>query len=262
MKKLAFYKLMLSLRRNIPLFLLYMAGYLILSVIVINYVTFWLALDYPDFLSIFRANDRSLFQDFLLQVIIENQQVYASMAALFVLILILLFSLRLPLHLPRALYVCPAGRTDKLHYLKLYLAGKISLLVLLLLIITLVTWGGIFFSLNPPVLVVQISLTSFLLLAFSLNPDPGNRREALKKCPDIVTERSSNTFVSVYWSGLLLLENTIFYSVLYVKPDFDWLDTLWWLPALALNIWLTKRHVTPTLEIMLDYEKLYFPIRE
>ena len=39
MKKLAFYKLMLSLRRNIPLFLLYMAGYLILSVIVINYVT-------------------------------------------------------------------------------------------------------------------------------------------------------------------------------------------------------------------------------
>ena len=81
MKKLAFYKLMLSLRRNIPLFLLYIAGYLILSVIVVNYVTFWLALDYPDFLSIFQANDRSLFQDFLLQVIIENQQVYASMAA-------------------------------------------------------------------------------------------------------------------------------------------------------------------------------------
>ena len=116
---------------------------------------------------------------------------------------------------------------------------------------------AVIFPAMPP-----FSLTSFLLLAFSLNPDPGNRREALKKCPDIVTERSSKTFVSVYWSGLLILENTIFYSVLYVKPDFDWLDTLWWLPALALNIWLTKRHVTPALEIMLDYEKLYFPIRE
>ena len=262
MKKLAFYRLMLSLRRNILLFLFYMVCYLVLSIVVINHVTYWLAFDYPDFISIVKSGDRSLLQDLVFQIIIENQTVYHCISALFTLALIWLFSLRLPLQLPGALYVCPAGKADKLHYLRLYLAGKITLLVLLLLIITYTAWGGFFFYLQPPALVVQISLTAFLFLAFSLNPDPGNRKEALKKCPDIVTERSSKTFVSVYWSGLLILENTIFYSVLYVKPNFSWFDTLWWLPALALNIWLTRRHVTPVLEIMLDYEKLYFPIRE
>lgn len=261
MKKLAFYRLMLSLRRNILLFLFYIICYLILSIVVINYVAYWLALDYPDFIPTFRTGDTALINDFVIRIIIENQTVYLFVTALSTLALIWLFSLRLPLQLPCALYVCPAGKADKLHYLRLYLAGKIMLLVLILIILH-TFWAGFFLYFQPPALVVQISLTAFLFLAFSLNPDPGNRREALRKCPDIVTERSSRTFVSVYWSGLLLLENTIFYSALCVKPDFTWLDTLWWLPALALNIWLTRKHVTPVLELMLDYEKLYFPIRE
>ncbi len=63
MKKLAFYRLMLSLRRNILLFLFYMVCYLVLSIVVINHVTYWLAFDYPDFISIVRTGDRSLLQD-------------------------------------------------------------------------------------------------------------------------------------------------------------------------------------------------------
>ena len=72
MKKLAFYRLMLSLRRNILLFLFYMVCYLVLSIVVINHVTYWLAFDYPDFISIVRTGDRSLLQDLVFQIIIEN----------------------------------------------------------------------------------------------------------------------------------------------------------------------------------------------
>ena len=148
MKKLAFYRLMLSLRRNILLFLFYMVCYLVLSIVVINHVTYWLAFDYPDFISIVRTGDRTLLQELVFQIIMENQTVYHCISALLTLALIWLFSLRLPLQLPCALHVCPAGKTDKLHYLRLYLTGKITLLVLLLLMITYTGWGGFFFYLQ------------------------------------------------------------------------------------------------------------------
>ena len=183
MKKLAFYRLMLSLRRNILLFLFYMVCYLVLSIVVINHVTYWLAFDYPDFISIVRTGDRSLLQDLVFQIIIENQTVYHCISALFTLALIWLFSLRLPLQLPGALYVCPAGKADKLHYLRLYLAGKITLLVLLLLIITYTGWGRIFLLSSASRARRADQPDGILFLAFSLNPDPGNRKEALKKCP-------------------------------------------------------------------------------
>lgn len=262
MKKIVFCKLMLSLKRNIPIFLLYFAGYVVLSFIAVNFVTSWFIVNSPEALSVARSGDRSLLTEAVVAILSENLRVYGCVIMFFELALIWLISLRLPLQLPRALYVCPAGRTDKLRYLKFYLAVKLLFLVFVLIAIDVTGWGGIFLSLPPAVLIVQISLMFFLFLDFSLISDPGNRRDALKKCPDIVTERASSTFVSIYWFALLVLENTIFYSLLLIRPDFGWLDALWWLPALILNIILAKKHVTPALEIMLDYEKLYFPIRE
>ena len=93
--------------------------------------------------------------------------------------MIWLISRRLPLSLPRALYACPADEQDKLRCLRYYLLWK-ALFLLLLLIAVCIFWLGTFLLTDPPMLAVQVSLTFFTLIAFSLNPDPGNRKEAFQ----------------------------------------------------------------------------------
>ena len=177
------------------------------------------------------------------------------------LVLIGLVAARLPLRLPRALYVCAAGTKEKISFLKLYLAGKL-IFILLLLALSSLYMGSLFITNSAPPLAIQLSLTVFLFLAFSLNTDPGNRKEAKKKCPDMVTERSSETFVSVYWSALLILENTLFYALVYAGTEWTWPLAALWIPILLVNIYLAVKHTSPVLHHMLQYEKIYFPIAD
>ena len=122
--------------------------------------------------------------------------------------------------------------------------------------------GSLFITNSAPSLAIQLSLTVFLFLAFSLNTDPGNRKEAKKKCPDMVTERSSETFVSVYWSALLILENTLFYALVYAGTEWTWPLAALWIPILLVNIYLAVKHTSPVLHHMLQFEKIYFPIAD
>lgn len=142
MKKIVFCKLMLSLKRNIPIFLLYFVGYVVLSFIAVNFVTSWFIVNSPEALSAARSGDRSLLTEAVVAILTENLRVYGCVIMFFELALIWLISLRLPLQLPRALYVCPAGRTDKLRYLKFYLAVKLLFLVFVLIAIDVTGWGG------------------------------------------------------------------------------------------------------------------------
>ena len=258
MKKLAFYRLMLALRSSLPLFVIYLAGYFIFSILAINFVTVQLLIGvYRERGSLPQSPEQR--SELVMDLILSNGSLYGCITILLLLVLIWLISRRLPLSLPRVLYACPLNGQEKVRYLRYYLMWKCICLLCVLTAASLI-WGFVFYLTHPPILAVQLSLMAFTLMAFSLNPDSGNRREALKKCPDIVTERSSNTFVNVYWSALLLLENTIFYSMLYSASTFTWTDAAWWILPLLLNIYLAKRHVTPVLTLMLNYEKLYFPV--
>ena len=253
MKKLAIYRFLYALRHNLPVLLLYLAGGYLLSSILFTFTVGTLFGDYvwqhnielPDLSA---QNERKArVQELLYTVMTDNYNLLLCEAMLVLLVVVWLIARRLPLALPKALYVCPAGPREKLRYLRIYLTVKAVFLALLL-------------ALPAPVLAVQVSLTIFTVIAFSLNPDPGNRKEALKKCPDRVTEKSSQTVVNVYWSGLLLLENTVFYACMYALPSFGWLTAACWIPALLINIWIAKKHLTPVLCTMLDYEKIYYPL--
>ncbi len=261
MKKLAFYRLMLSVWHRLPLFILYVFVYIIATAVLINFVTMQLFINLDSAVRTPAYDDPVRMKELLLELVQSNSYIYYCLVILLLLVVIWLISRRLPLSLPRALYACPADEQDKLRCLKYYLLWKAVFLLLLLTAIC-TFWLGAFLLMDPPVLAVQVSLTFFTIIAFSLNPDPGNRKEALKVCPDMVTERSSATFVSIYWSALLLLENTIFYSLLCTVSSFTWVHAAWWIPALLLNIYLAKRHITPVLKTMLDYEKLYFPVEK
>ena len=251
MKKLAIYRFLYALRHNLPVLLLYLAGGYLLSSILFTFTVGTLFGDYvwqhnielPDLSA---QNERKArVQELLYTVMTDNYNLLLCEAMLVLLVVIWLIARRLPLALPKALYVCPAGPRE-------------VFLALLLAALTLF-WTGTLI-LPAPVLAVQVSLTVFTVIAFSLNPDPGNRKEALKKCPDRVTEKSSQTVVNVYWSGLLLLENTVFYACMYALPSFGWLTAACWIPALLINIWIAKKHLTPVLCTMLDYEKIYYPL--
>ncbi|HIX64603.1 MAG TPA: hypothetical protein H9852_09295 [Candidatus Mediterraneibacter colneyensis] len=260
MKKLAFYHLMLRFRRRLPLFLIYFAGYVIISVFILNFAVAQFLIDvYRKEGGLPRTYDER--QALITDLVVSNNFVFVCIVMLLLLGLLWLISRKLPLSLPKALYACPLNEQEKLHCLRYYLIWKCICLLAVFFAISF-GWFYVSFFTVTPFFAVQLSLTIFTLIAFSLNPDPGNRREALKKCPDIVTEKSSGTFVNIYWSALLLLENTVFYSVLIYNPDFTWADAAWWIPAFLLNLYIAKRHVTPVLKIMLDYEKLYFPIED
>lgn len=259
MKKLSFYRLMLSVRHRLPLFLLYVIAYFIFSTALICFVTLQLFMNVDSDVRTQAFNNRSQIKELMTDLLFTHRYTYYCVIILLLLVLIWFISRRLPLTLPKALYACPADECDKLRCIKYYLLWK-SVFLLILLIVISSYWFGYFFLIQPPALAVQLSLTVFTVIAFSLNPDPGNRKEALKICPDIVTEKNSTTFVSIYWSALLLLENIIFYSMLCTVSSFTWVNAAWWIPALLLNIYLAKRHITPVLKTMLNYEKLYFPL--
>ena len=261
MKKLAFYRLMLSVWHRLPLLLIYVLVYITATAVLVNFVTMQLFINVDSAVRAPAYDDPDRMKELLFELLQSNSYIYYCLVILLLLFVIWLISRRLPLSLPRALYACPADEHDKLRCLRYYLLWK-ALFLLLVLTAVCIFWLGTFLLTDPPMLAVQVSLTFFTLIAFSLNPDPGNRREALKVCPDMVTERSSATFVSVYWSALLLLENTVFYSLLCSVSSFTWADAAWWIPALLLNIYLARKHITPVLKTMLDYEKLYYPVEK
>lgn len=268
MKKLAFYRLFHAVRHNLPLFILYyIAGYILAAVLVLFLTFNYLYTEhvYKNGLPYLATDSLEVrmvkIQDTIWNLFSIHRNLYFCITVLIALALIWLISRKLPLCLPRAMYVCPAGPAEKMHFLKAFLSMK-ALFLTALLTISCIFMTGTFFYPSPPVLAVQISLTFFTLIAFSLNPDPGNRKEALKYCPDIITEKDSRTVVNIYWSALLLLENTVFYSMLYTASSFTWRTASCWIPVLLINILIAKRYVVPVLMTMLDYEKIYYPLPE
>lgn len=184
MKKLAIYRFLYALRHNLPVLLLYLAGGYLLSSILFTFTVGTLFGDYvwqhnielPDLSA---QNERKArVQELLYTVMTDNYNLLLCEAMLVLLVVVWLIARRLPLALPKALYVCPAGPREKLRYLRIYLTVKAVFLALLLAALTLF-WTGTLI-LPAPVLAVQVSLTVFTVIAFSLNPDPGNRKEALK----------------------------------------------------------------------------------
>ena len=260
MMKLVLTKLGLELRRNIPLLLFCAVCYYFLSFVIMMAVFAQRVWEMPEVQHIYQSDSPELIQNFITGLLTQEYSAFACGLSALTLLLIGLVSARLPLRLPRALYACAAGEKEKLRFLKLYLAGKL-IFMLLLLILSSLYWKTLFLSASAPAFAIQISLTVFLFLAFSLNTDPGNRREAKKKCPDMVTERSSETFVSVYWSALLILENTLFYSLVYAGTEWTWPLAALWIPILLVNIYLALKHTSPVLRHVLRYEKIYFPIQ-
>lgn len=260
MMKLVLTKLGLELRRNIPLLLFCAVCWYFLSSVIMMAVFTQRVWEMPEVQHIYQSDSPELIQNFITGLLTQEYSAFACGLSALTLLLIGLVSARLPLRLPRALYACAAGEKEKLRFLKLYLTGKL-IFMLLLLILSSLYWKTLFLSASAPAFAIQISLTVFLFLAFSLNTDPGNRREAKKKCPDMVTERSSETFVSVYWSALLILENTLFYSLVYAGTEWTWPLAALWIPILLVNIYLALKHTSPVLRHVLRYEKIYFPIQ-
>lgn len=264
MKKLAFYHFLYALRHNLPLIIVYLIGGYVLGIILaaLTSLNMFYEYVYKHNISLRNAADqdelRVRMQDIMYNILADNNSVFIFETMVILLLLIWLIARRLPLGLPRALYACPAGPLEKLCYLRIYLTAKTAFLTILLAALWLF-WLGTSF-LPAPALAVQVSLTFFTVIAFSLNPDPGNRREALKQCPDMVTEKSSKTVVNIYWSALLVLENTVFYTCLFTLPSFGWIVAACWIPTLLINIWIAKKHITPVLRTMLDYEKIYYPL--
>lgn len=261
MIKIALTKLGLEIRRNIPLFLVYAVCFYSLMPFVVIIIFLQLFSESPEKLLVFRSGNTEVMETAMANFLTQYSSSFVCGIAVVTLVLIGLVAARLPLRLPRVLYVCAAGAKEKISFLKLYLAGKL-IFILLLLALSSLYMGSLFITNSAPSLAIQLSLTVFLFLAFSLNTDPGNRKEAKKKCPDMVTERSSETFVSVYWSALLILENTLFYALVYAGTEWTWPLAALWIPILLVNIYLAVKHTSPILHHMLQYEKIYFPIAD
>ena len=261
MMKLVLTQLGLEIRRNIPLFLFYAVCFYFLMPFIFVIIFLQLISEDPGMRLVFLSDNAALIEDFMINILTQHSAAFACGIAVVTLLLLGLTAARLPLRLPRALYVCAAGTKEKILFLKLYLAGKL-IFILLLLALSSLYMGSLFITSSAPSLAIQLSLTVFLFLAFSLNMDPGNRKEAKEKCPDMVTERSSETFVSVYWSALLILENTLFYALVYAGTEWTWPLAALWLPILLVNIYLAVKHTSPVMRHILQYEKIYFPISD
>lgn len=261
MIRLVLTKLGLEIRRNLPIILFCAVCYYFLSAVVIAAVFAQRIWKFPQAHQVLLSGSTEIIQNFITELLTREYSAFACAISGLTLLMIGLVASRLPLRLPGALYVCAAGKKEKLLFLKLYLAGKL-IFMLLLLLLSAAYMRCLFLFTDGPALAIQISLTVFLFLAFSLNTDPGNFREAKKKCPDLVSERSSETFVSVYWSALLILENTLFYALVFAGTEWTWPLAALWIPVLLVNIYLARKHTSPVLCHMLRYEKIYFPIQD
>ena len=148
MKKLAFYRLMLSVWHRLPLFILYVFVYIIATAALLNFVTMQLFINLDRAVRTPAYDDPTRMKELLFGLVQANSYIYYCLVILFLLIVIWLISRRLPLSLPRALYACPADEHDKLRCLKYYLLWK-SVFLLLLLTAICTFWLGAFFLIPP-----------------------------------------------------------------------------------------------------------------
>lgn len=260
MMKLVLSRLWLEIRRNLPWFFIYLFLGLILMAFVGGFMVIQLIFN---FYSIYGAVPEEANQAQVLELIMplleQGLTPYACIFSAILLFLIILISSRLPLRIPRALYVCAAGEKEKLRFLKLYLAAKL-VFCLLLYTLSAIYMFGFVVSYDITAIFLQVTLMLFLLFAVNLNTDPGNLKEARKQVPDLITERSSATLVSVYWTALLILENTLFYSLTFAGTKWTLPLTAAWIPMFLVNLYIGRRHTVPVLRHMLNYEQLYYPL--
>lgn len=184
-----------------------------------------------------------------------------SAASLTTIVLLWLMLGRMPIRLSRPMYVCAAGEKEKMHYLRLHLLIKVMLsMVFTYVLLRFFLVGQFFVSYNWMEVFVQLCLWFFLLIVLNLRTDPGNRKEALKAEPDMVSEKSREVIAGVYWFALLILENIVFYSLAAARVRWTWWIFLAWCIVLAVNLLLARYCINPVLSYMLSYEKIYYPL--
>lgn len=255
----ACYKFCLELRRNLLSFLLLTILYLILSVVIFILVSFSAVLkELSGGTTLFSTVDTSIVRQTVYAVIEDYKPIFTCGGAVSTLLLVLLVCVRLPLKLPKAFYACAAGEQEKLGFLKQYLFLKLGFCVFIVLLATTLTGTGFLFS-SPQAMTIQLLLTVFSVLAFSLNTDPGNRKELKKQSPDLLSEQSSKTLVSVYWSALLIVENTVFYTLTFMETRWTWPLAAAWIPVFLANGILALLHTEPVLRHIIRYENIYLP---
>ena len=130
MIKLVLTKLGLEIRRNIPLFLFYAVCFYFLMPFIFVIIFLQLISEDPGMRLVFLSDNAALIEDFMINILTQHSAAFACGIAVVTLLLLGLTAARLPLRLPKALYVCSAGEKEKISFLKLYLAGKLTFIPL------------------------------------------------------------------------------------------------------------------------------------
>ena len=118
MMKIVLTKLGLEIRRNIPLFLVYAVCFYFLMPFVVIIVFLQLFSESPEKLLVFRSGNTEVMETAMANFLTQYSSSFVCGIAVVTLVLIGLVAARLPLRLPRALYVCAAGAKEKISFLK------------------------------------------------------------------------------------------------------------------------------------------------
>lgn len=223
-----------------------------------------LAFSLPQFLSELQTAGQNYNEEIILSFMTSpTMQLYTMViSSISTIVLLWLILKRIPIRLSKPMYVCAAGKKEKMQYLRLHLLVKLGVSLAFTILIQLFMTNSFFISTNWQQNVVQFGLWFFLILVLNLRTDPGNRKEILEAAPDMVTEKSEEIIAGIYWFCLLLIENIVFYTMAIMQVKWSYWISLIWILLFFLNGLLARRCVSPILTYMLSYENIYYPLPE
>lgn len=163
-----------------------------------------------------------------------------------------------PLRICRGMFICAAGEKERREYLFGQIAVKMALSFVYLFAVLMITTGGFFLEKSAWVRSIQLLLWFFTLLNLNLKVGIGIKGARKMDRKGYAIYSRAETAVNIYWFGLLIIQNVIFYTLAATGTELSGISMGAGIAAvLLINGFMMVRYLVPMLKEALSYEDVY-----
>lgn len=177
-----------------------------------------------------------------------------------IILLLLIYQLmqQVPLRVCRGLFVCAAGDEERKKYLIAQLSAKMLFSLLLSVVVLLTMTKGIFVSSEPLLCVAQGMLYFFTILNINMKVGIGIKGARKVDERGYAIYSKAEMAVNTYWYCLILIQNVLFYTCLFLRVEFKNVWVLIYMAAMIMvNGFFIVRYFGAVLQEAMSYENVY-----
>ncbi len=206
----------------------------------------------------------------ILENIVMNPQIAEALSAvkavqmkrvlisLLLLLILYQFAQEITLRICRGMFVCGAGKKERMRYLIEQFSIKLLFSFLFLMVVLFMTTRDIFITGNEGAKAVQIILWFFTIWNINLKVGIGIKGARKLDEKGYAVYSKAEIAVNIYWFCFILIQNIVFYtcSLLDFFPGKSWMTGIL-VVMLISNGYFGVRYFKPVLMEAMSYENVY-----